>query len=96
MKPSDEFPYLTLQIYPTVVRSTGVGLGSSMARIGGMIAPLVAISLVHGCHQTLAILLFVSVVLLSGICVLLFPIETMGRELTDSFFDSSTYERMVS
>ncbi|CAO2836252.1 unnamed protein product [Amaranthus hypochondriacus] len=84
------------EIYPTVVRSTGVGLGSSMARIGGMIAPLVAISLVHGCHQTLAILLFVSVVLLSGICVLLFPIETMGRELTDSFFDSSTYERMVS
>ncbi|XP_057540002.1 organic cation/carnitine transporter 7-like [Amaranthus tricolor] len=84
------------EIYPTVVRSTGVGLGSSMARIGGMIAPLVAISLVHGCHQTLSIILFTSVVLVSGICVLLFPIETMGRELTDSFFDSSTYERMVA
>lgn len=84
------------EIYPTVVRSTGVGLGSSMARIGGMIAPLVAISLVHGCHQTLSILLFLGVVLLSGICVLLFPIETMGRELTDSFFDSSTYERLVT
>ncbi|XP_010675319.2 organic cation/carnitine transporter 7 [Beta vulgaris subsp. vulgaris] len=84
------------EIYPTVVRSTGVGLGSSMARIGGMISPMVAISLVHGCHQTLAILLFVGVVLVSAICVMLFPIETMGRELTDSFFDSSTYERLVS
>lgn len=85
-----------MQIYPTVVRSTGVGLGSSMARIGGMVAPMVAISLIHGCHQTISILLFLGVVLLSGICVMLFPIETMGRELTDSFFDSSTYERLVA
>ncbi|XP_021846465.1 organic cation/carnitine transporter 7 [Spinacia oleracea] len=84
------------EIYPTVVRSTGVGLGSSMARIGGMVAPMVAISLIHGCHQTISILLFLGVVLLSGICVMLFPIETMGRELTDSFFDSSTYERLVA
>ncbi|XP_021769773.1 organic cation/carnitine transporter 7-like [Chenopodium quinoa] len=84
------------EIYPTVVRSTGVGLGSSMARIGGMIAPIVAISLIHGCHQFLSIILFLGVVLLSGICVMLFPIETMGRELTDSFFDSSTYERLVA
>lgn len=84
------------EIYPTVVRSTGVGLGSSMARIGGMIAPGVAITLVHGCHETLSILLFAGVVLIAGICTLLFPIETMGRELTDSFFDSSTYERLVS
>ncbi|KAL2943190.1 Organic cation/carnitine transporter 7 [Bienertia sinuspersici] len=84
------------EIYPTVVRSTGVGLGSSMARIGGMISPMVAITLVHGCHQSISIILFLGVVLLSGICVMLFPIETMGRELTDSFFDSSTYERLVA
>ncbi|MBA0569155.1 hypothetical protein Golob_006610, partial [Gossypium lobatum] len=46
------------EIYPTSVRSTGVGIASSMGRIGGMVCPLVAVGLVHGCHQTAAIMLF--------------------------------------
>ncbi|GKV26814.1 hypothetical protein SLEP1_g36044 [Rubroshorea leprosula] len=72
------------EIYPTSVRSTGVGVASSMGRIGGMICPLVAVGLIHGCHQTAAIILFEIVIFVSGICVLLFPLETTGRELTDS------------
>ncbi|KAL4562162.1 hypothetical protein LXL04_034356 [Taraxacum kok-saghyz] len=72
------------QIYPTSVRTTGVGVGSSVGRIGGMICPLVAVGLIHGCHQTAAILLFEFVIFSSGVCVLLFPFETSGRELTDS------------
>ncbi|EXB26127.1 Organic cation/carnitine transporter 7 [Morus notabilis] len=70
-------------IYPTSVRTSGVGLASSVGRIGGMTCPLVAIGLIHGCHQTAAVILFEIVVFLSGICVLLFPLETKGRELTD-------------
>lgn len=73
-----------LQIYPTSVRTTGVGIASSVGRIGGMLCPLVAVSLVHGCHQTVAVLLFEFVALLSGICVMFFPIETMGQELQDT------------
>ncbi|OWM81921.1 hypothetical protein CDL15_Pgr007960 [Punica granatum] len=72
------------EVYPTSVRTTGVGAASSMGRIGGMICPLVAVALVHGCHQTASILLFEAVILMSGICVLLFPVETKGRDLTDS------------
>ncbi|KAF2309178.1 hypothetical protein GH714_001057 [Hevea brasiliensis] len=72
------------EIYPTSVRTTGVGAASSMGRIGGMLCPLVAVSLVQGCHQAAAVLLFVGVVFLSGICVSFFPLETKGRELTDS------------
>lgn len=72
------------EIYPTSVRTTGVGMASSVGRIGGMICPLVAVGLIHGCHQTLSILLFEVVIFLSGICVLLFPFETSGRELSDS------------
>ncbi|KAK7254984.1 hypothetical protein RIF29_28383 [Crotalaria pallida] len=72
------------EIYPTSVRTTGVGIASSVARIGGMICPLVAVGLVHSCHQTVAVLLFEMVALLSGICVLFFPVETMGQELQDS------------
>ncbi|PRQ51815.1 putative major facilitator, sugar transporter, major facilitator superfamily [Rosa chinensis] len=77
------------EIYPTSVRTTGVGVASAMGRIGGMVCPLVAVALVHGCHQTASILLFEAVIFLSGICVILFPFETKGRELSDSVSSSS-------
>ncbi|TYH68199.1 hypothetical protein ES332_D06G241300v1 [Gossypium tomentosum] len=76
------------EIYPTSVRSTGVGIASSMGRIGGMVCPLVAVGLVHGCHQTAAIMLFEVIIFVAGICVLLFPVETMGRDLSDSISSS--------
>lgn len=66
------------------MRTTGVGVASSVGRIGGMVCPLVAVGLIHGCHQTLSILLFEAVIFLSGICVLFFPFETSGRELSDN------------
>lgn len=66
------------------MRTTGFGLASSMGRIGGIISPFIAVNLVQKCHQASAILPYVGVVLLSGICVLLFPFETKGLELTDS------------
>lgn len=76
--------FYELQIYPTSVRTTGVGVASSVGRIGGMLCPLVAVGLVHGCHQTIAVLLFEIVALISGICVMFFPFETMGQELQDT------------
>ncbi|KAH9662150.1 Organic cation/carnitine transporter 7 [Citrus sinensis] len=76
------------EIYPTSVRTTGVGVASSIGRIGGMVCPLVAVALVHGCHQTAALILFELVILLSGISVLFFPFETMGRGLSDSLSSS--------
>ncbi|XXG79466.1 hypothetical protein AAC387_Pa09g0525 [Persea americana] len=77
------------EIYPTSVRTTGVGAASSIGRIGGMICPLVAVSLVHGCHQTISIVLFEIVLLFSGIAVLIFPLETKGRELRDTVSGST-------
>ncbi|XP_058197688.1 organic cation/carnitine transporter 7 isoform X2 [Rhododendron vialii] len=71
------------EIYPTSVRTTGVGVASSVGRVGGMVCPLVAVGLIHSCHQTAAIVLFEIVVFLSGTCVLFFPFETTGRELND-------------
>ncbi|KAJ0021582.1 hypothetical protein Pint_32418 [Pistacia integerrima] len=76
------------EIYPTSVRTTGVGVASSIGRIGGMVCPLVAVALVHGCHQTAAIVLFEIVIFLSAIATLLFPLETKGRELIDSVASS--------
>ncbi|KAK4736301.1 hypothetical protein R3W88_010562 [Solanum pinnatisectum] len=72
------------EIYPTSVRTTGVGIVSSVGRIGGIICPLVAVGLIRGCHRSLAIILFESVLLLSSVCVYLFPFETKGRQLSDN------------
>ncbi|KAI3782310.1 hypothetical protein L2E82_12352 [Cichorium intybus] len=72
------------EIYPTAVRATGVGVASSVGRVGGMICPLVAVYLVAGCHQTAAIVLFEVAIILSGVCVMFFPHETMARELADT------------
>ncbi|KAJ9548375.1 hypothetical protein OSB04_020918 [Centaurea solstitialis] len=72
------------EIYPTSVRATGVGVASSVGRVGGIVCPLVAVYLVSGCHQTAAIVLFEIVIVLSGVCVAFFPHETMARELADT------------
>ncbi|XP_057768044.1 organic cation/carnitine transporter 7-like [Salvia miltiorrhiza] len=71
------------ELYPTSVRTTGVGVASAVGRVAGMICPLVAVELVSGCHQMAAISLFEIAILLSGISVLFFPIETKGRKLSD-------------
>ncbi|XP_047325336.1 organic cation/carnitine transporter 7-like isoform X2 [Impatiens glandulifera] len=73
----------TPEVYPTNVRSTGVGVATAIGRVGGMICPLVAITLVSNCHQTAAIFMFEAVIVLLGICVVLLPFETMGKELSD-------------
>ncbi|XP_042020959.1 organic cation/carnitine transporter 7-like [Salvia splendens] len=76
------------ELYPTSVRTTGVGVASSVGRIGGMICPLVAVGLVHGCKQSTAVFLFESIVFVSGICVYLLPFETKGLELSNNVSSS--------
>lgn len=66
------------------MRTTGAGAASAVGRTGGMICPLVAVGLVSGCHLTEAIILFVIVLAITTVSVLLFPIETKGRELSDN------------
>ncbi|WVZ59098.1 hypothetical protein U9M48_009296 [Paspalum notatum var. saurae] len=75
------------EIYPTSVRTTGIGIASSVGRIGGILCPLVAVALVHSCEQTTAILLFELVIFLSGLAVSFFPFETKGCRLNDTEVD---------
>lgn len=71
------------EIYPTSIRTTGVGVASSVGRIGGIICPMVAVGLIHGCHQTLAISLFeVCSISCWDFCCILFPFETKRCKLT--------------
>ncbi|KAK6147519.1 hypothetical protein DH2020_018431 [Rehmannia glutinosa] len=71
------------ELYPTSVRTTGVGVATAVGRVAGMICPLVAVGLISGCHRMAAISLYEVVLLLAGISVLLLPIETKGRKLID-------------
>nr|TKS11643.1 hypothetical protein D5086_0000071480 [Populus alba] len=84
--------FLIMLLYPTFMRTTGVGVASSVSRIGGMVCPLVAVSLVQGCHQTTAVVFFASIVFVAGICVMLFPFETKGLDLADSL-SSTKHEK---
>ncbi|KAL0374653.1 UNVERIFIED_CONTAM: Organic cation/carnitine transporter 7 [Sesamum radiatum] len=72
------------EIYPTSMRTTGAGVAAAVGKIGGMVCPLVAVELVSGCHRMAAIASFEVVMVLSAICVLLFKVETKGRELHDT------------
>ncbi|KAF3966767.1 hypothetical protein CMV_009158 [Castanea mollissima] len=83
------------EIYPTSVRTTGIGVAGAVGRIGGMIFPLVAVGLVTSCHQTAAIILFDVVIVLSAICAFLFPYETKGQELIDTVVVSKSKEAQV-
>ncbi|KAL6560087.1 hypothetical protein OROHE_006325 [Orobanche hederae] len=71
------------ELYPTSVRTTGVGVATAVGRVAGMICPVVAVGLVSGCHQMAAISLFEVVIILAGISVVLLPVETKGRNLID-------------
>lgn len=71
-------------MYPTNLRATAVGIATAIGRIGGMVCPLIAVGMGSGCHQTLPVILFEVILLLSCLSVVLLPFETKGRELTDN------------
>ncbi|KAK3221183.1 hypothetical protein Dsin_008208 [Dipteronia sinensis] len=77
------------EVYPTSIRATGSGISSAVGRIGGMVCPLVAVGLVSDCHQGAAIILLEVVIILSVVCILLFPFETKGQELSDTLVSDS-------
>ncbi|MBN3304524.1 SVOPL protein, partial [Amia calva] len=70
----------TAEVFPTAVRSIGMGVCTSFSRIGGMIAPFVAQVLMAKSVIT-ALVPFAVACFLSAISALLLPIETKGRAL---------------
>ncbi|MED5018360.1 MFS transporter [Paenibacillus chibensis] len=74
----------TPELYPTSVRSTGVGLATSVGRIGGVIAPfLVGYMVQHHIEISTIFIMFFVIILIGAIGVLLLGTETKGKELTD-------------
>ncbi|KAL6460251.1 hypothetical protein MHYP_G00320100 [Metynnis hypsauchen] len=70
----------TAEVYPTSVRSIGMGFCTSFSRIGGMIAPFIAQVLMSK-SVLLALCPFSVACCLCAVGTLLLPIETRGRAL---------------
>ncbi|XP_051624329.1 solute carrier family 22 member 13-like [Manacus candei] len=77
----------TAELFPTVVRQTGVGLCSMSARAAGILAPLVR--LLGQYHEAIPMAIFGSAPVLGGLLCVLLP-ETRGTELLDDMEDGQT------
>ncbi|MNJ36105.1 putative niacin/nicotinamide transporter NaiP [compost metagenome] len=74
----------TPELYPTSVRSTGVGLAASFGRIGGVIAPYMVGLLVARQYEIGTIFwIFFITIIVGVIAVLWLGVETKGKELID-------------
>ncbi|KFR17425.1 Solute carrier family 22 member 13, partial [Opisthocomus hoazin] len=69
------------ELFPTVVRQTGVGLCSMSARAAGILAPL--IGLLGQYHQAIPMAIFGSAPVVGGLLCILLP-ETRGTDLVDN------------
>uniref|UniRef100_A0A8C5IHB2 Solute carrier family 22 member 13 n=1 Tax=Junco hyemalis TaxID=40217 RepID=A0A8C5IHB2_JUNHY len=72
------------ELFPTVVRQTGVGLCSVSARVAGILAPLVRLLGQH--HRAIPMAVFGSAPVLGGLLCILLP-ETCGTDLADDTGD---------
>ncbi|MDP4097394.1 MFS transporter [Paenibacillus sp. P96] len=74
----------TPELYPTTVRSTGVGMAASFGRIGGVIGPfLVGMLLAQGTGITTIFVIFFAAIIIGAAAVLILGRETRGTELMD-------------
>ncbi|MBP1964555.1 MFS transporter [Paenibacillus aceris] len=71
----------TPELYPTAVRSTGVGLAASFGRVGGIIGPyLVGLLVANGHSITSIFIIFFAAILFGALVLLLFGKETKGTD----------------
>lgn len=71
----------TPELYPTAVRSTGVGLAASFGRVGGIIGPyLVGLLVAKGHSITSIFIIFFAAILFGALVLLFFGKETKGTD----------------
>lgn len=70
----------TSEVYPTIVRSTGIGIASAISRLSGFATSYVA----TGFSRTSAGFIYTAVPLLAAMLVIFMPYETANRPMFDS------------
>ncbi len=84
----------TPELYPTAVRASGMGWASAMARVAGIVAPLLSARLI-GLSLPLALTVYaVSFLVAAGVALL--GQETMGRTLADTVDETGTPSAITS
>ncbi|NXX01628.1 S22AD protein, partial [Larus smithsonianus] len=78
------------ELFPTVIRQTGVGLCSMSARVSGIVTPL--IGLLTQYHRAIPMAIFGSVPVVMGLLCFLLP-ETCGVDLADNTGAATTQLR---
>ncbi|KAJ7387292.1 hypothetical protein OS493_004269 [Desmophyllum pertusum] len=70
------------EVYPTIIRSIGLGCCSTWARIGAMLTPYVAQVLLR-VSWNLSLAVYISLSLMALVATLLLPYETKGRPMQE-------------
>ncbi|XP_055081358.1 solute carrier family 22 member 6-B [Periophthalmus magnuspinnatus] len=74
----------TAEIFPTVLRQTGIGVSSMFARMGGVLAPI--INMIHSHSPTTPLVIFGTAPVLGAALALMLP-ETADKPLPDTVED---------
>ena len=71
---------LPVQLFPTSVRASGLGLCATMSRLGAVLAPFLTVDLAAAGHARLAELMIAACCLVAAVLVLMLP-ETAKQQL---------------
>ncbi|XP_016874051.1 solute carrier family 22 member 6 isoform X1 [Homo sapiens] len=74
----------TGELYPTMIRQTGMGMGSTMARVGSIVSPLV--SMTAELYPSMPLFIYGAVPVAASAVTVLLP-ETLGQPLPDTVQD---------
>ncbi|XP_036908868.1 solute carrier family 22 member 6 [Sturnira hondurensis] len=74
----------TEELYPTTIRQTGLGMGSTMARVGSIVSPLV--TMMGELYRPMPLFIFGTVPVVASAATAFLP-ETLGRPLLDTVQD---------
>ncbi|XP_064652623.1 organic cation transporter protein-like [Lineus longissimus] len=80
----------TVELFPTVVRNIGVGTGSSLARVGGLLAPQLAFLV--SIWRPLPVLILAAFAIVTGALNYFLP-ETLNRKLPETLEDGEKFGR---
>ncbi|XP_044150190.1 solute carrier family 22 member 13-like isoform X1 [Bufo gargarizans] len=78
------------ELFPTIIRQSGVGLCSMAARVAGILAPL--IRLMDQYHPSIPMAIYGSAPIIGGLLCFFLP-ETKGSDLQDNTFDTNGIPR---
>jgi MFS transporter, putative metabolite:H+ symporter len=72
----------TAEVYPTKIRTTGVGMANGVGRFGGVVMPWICMYMA-GVDLLSPFLLFAMIAVITSISNFFLPYDTMGKELEE-------------